>query len=170
MSEDVRDYYDEQAEREWKRLVRDPYHRLEFLVTMHFLDKYLPKKGLILDAGGGPGRYTIELAKKGYEVILSDLSPRCLEVAVREIEGAGVKDRVKKIVEGSVTDLSEFADESFDTVLCLGALSHLVDRRDRDSATCELIRVAKKKAPIFVSVISLYGVFRRFCNDSLTNS
>jgi hypothetical protein len=37
---------------------------------MHFLEKYLPKKGLVLDAGGGPGRYTIELAKKGYDVVL----------------------------------------------------------------------------------------------------
>ena len=70
----VKEYYDKHAEREWNRLVQDPYHRLEFIVTMYFLDKYLPKKGLILDAGGGPGRYTIELAKKGYDVVLFDLS------------------------------------------------------------------------------------------------
>jgi len=156
----VRKYYDEGAEREWGRLVRDAYHRLEFIVTMHFLDKYLPKKGLVLDAGGGPGRYTIELAKKGYEVVLQDISPKCLEIALREIEKAGVKGNVKKIVEGSITDLSEFADESFDAVLCFGALSHLIERRDREVAASELIRVTKKKAPIFVSVISLYGVFR----------
>lgn len=156
----VREYYDRNADREWERLVQDAYHRLEFIITMHFLDKYLPKKGLILDAGGGPGRYTIELAKKGYEVVLTDLSPKCLENAQREIEKAGVKDRVKKIVEGSVTDLSEFDDESFDAVLCLGTLSHLIERIDRDLAASELVRVAKKKRPIFVSVISLYGVFR----------
>ena len=160
MSEVVRRYYDENAEREWNRLVRDAYHQLEFIVTMHFLDKYLPEKGLILDAGGGPGRYTVELAKKGYEVVLLDLSPKCLEIAAREVEKARVKGNVKKIVEGSVTDLSEFSDESFDAVLCLGALSHLIERRDREAAASELVRVAKKKAPIFVSVISLYGVFR----------
>lgn len=57
-------YYDEHAEREWKRLFHDAYHRLEFIVTMYFLEKYLPKTGVILDAGGGPGRYSIELAKK----------------------------------------------------------------------------------------------------------
>jgi ubiquinone/menaquinone biosynthesis C-methylase UbiE len=170
----VRKYYDENAEREWGRLVHDAYHRLEFIVTMHFLDKYLPKKGLILDAGGGPGRYTIELAKKGYELVLYDLSPKCLEIAVREIEKAGVKDKVKKIVEGSITDLSEFADQSFDAVICLGALSHLIDREDRETAFSELIRVVKKDAPIFVSVISLYGVFRTVLQkphvrDELTN-
>lgn len=63
---------------EWKRLVRNPYHRLEFDTTMHFLKKYLPNNGLLLDAGGGPGRYTIELAKLGYDIILFDLSPRLL--------------------------------------------------------------------------------------------
>ena len=160
MSEVVRRYYDAQAEREWGRLVRDPYHRLEFIVTMHFLDKHLPKGGLILDAGGGPGRYAIELAKKGYEVVLHDLSPKSLEIAKREIEKSGVQKNIKKIVEGSITDLSEFADESFDAVLCLGALSHLIERRDRHQAVRELVRVMKKKTPIFASVISLYGVFR----------
>jgi len=156
----VRRYYDESAEREWERLVCDPYHMLEFIITMHFLEKYLPEEGSILDAGGGPGRYTIELAKKGYDVVLLDLSPKCLEIAAREIEKAGVKERVKKIVEGSVTDLSDFDSESFDAVICLGPLSHLIERKDREIAVRELIRVAKKGAPIFASVINLYGVFR----------
>jgi 2-polyprenyl-3-methyl-5-hydroxy-6-metoxy-1,4-benzoquinol methylase len=160
LSEVVRKYYDDNAEREWNRLVQDGYHRLEFIVTMHFLNKYLPKKGLLLDAGGGPRRYTIELARKGYDVILTDLSPKCLEVALREIEKARVEDRVNRIFEGSITDLSDFGDESFDAVLCLGTLSHLIDRRDRDLVARELIRVAKKEAHLFVSVISLYGVFR----------
>jgi len=38
-------------------LRKDADHQLEFIVTMHFLWKYLPKQGLVLDAGGGPGRY-----------------------------------------------------------------------------------------------------------------
>jgi ubiquinone/menaquinone biosynthesis C-methylase UbiE len=160
LSEIVRKYYDENAEKEWGRLVSDAYHKLEFIVTMHFLDKYLPKNGLVLDAGGGPGRYSIELAKKGYEVVLQDLSPKCLELAMKEIEKAGIKGKVKKIAEGSITNLSEFRDRSFDAVLCLGALSHLIEKKDREKATSELIRVTKKKAPIFISVIGLYGVFR----------
>lgn len=62
------------------KLVRDPYHRLEYNTTMYFLKKYLPSKGLILDAGGGPGRYTIELAKLGYDMVLLDLTPKLLEI------------------------------------------------------------------------------------------
>jgi hypothetical protein len=49
----IRKYYSEMGTGEWKRLIKDPYHRLEFNTTLHFLRKYLPKKGLILDAGGG---------------------------------------------------------------------------------------------------------------------
>jgi S-adenosylmethionine-dependent methyltransferase len=71
LSRVVREYYARDPGREWGRLVRDGYHRFEFVVTMHFLDKYLPRKGLILDAGGGPGRYTVELARKGFSSTLS---------------------------------------------------------------------------------------------------
>lgn len=160
MNKTVREYYDRNAEKEWKRLVQDPYSQLEFIVTTHFLDKYLPKKGLVLDAGGGPGRYTIYLAKKGYDVVLFDLSAECLREAEKRIRSARVKRRVKDVVQGSVTDMSQLQDERFDAVICLGAMSHLLGRKDRDLAAHELVRVAKKDAPVFVSVINLYGVFR----------
>jgi len=93
---------------------------------------------------------------------------------LREIEKAGVKGKVKKIVEGSITDLSELSDERFDAVLCLGAMSHLIERVDRDVAASELVRVAKKNASMFVSVIGLYGVFRTvlqrpYLRDELTH-
>jgi len=156
----VRDYYDKNAAKEWSRLFQDGYHRLEFIVTMHFLEKYLPKKGLILDAGGGPGRYTIELARKGHDVVLFDLSRECLKEAERRIRNARVKNRVKNVIQGSITDMSQFKDESYDAVVCLGALSHLVKKKDRESAASELVRVTKVGKPVFISVINLYGVFR----------
>jgi ubiquinone/menaquinone biosynthesis C-methylase UbiE len=84
--------YAEQVFKEWKRLIKDPFHKLELDTTIRFLKKYLPKKGLILDAGGGPGRYTIELAKKGYEVVLLDFAPGNLELAKEKIK----KEKVKK--------------------------------------------------------------------------
>jgi 2-polyprenyl-3-methyl-5-hydroxy-6-metoxy-1,4-benzoquinol methylase len=160
LSKVVREYYDKHAEKEWGRLVQDAYHRLEFIVTMHFLEKYLPKRGLILDAGGGPGRYTVELARKGYDIVLLDLSPECLKVAETKIRSAGAKNRVKSVMQCSITDMAQFSEESFDAVICLGALSHLVKKEDRDSAARELVRVAKMNGPIFISVINLYGVFR----------
>ena len=157
----VRDWFTGSAEDEWRRLKKDPYHRLEFLVTMHFLEKHLPEEGLILDAGGGPGRYTIELAKRGYNLVLVDLVKKMLEIARRQIKKEGVNSRVKEIVESSVTDLSMFSDETFDGVLCLGGpLSHLLTIEERETAAKELVRVAKRNAPLFVSVIGRLGVLK----------
>jgi ubiquinone/menaquinone biosynthesis C-methylase UbiE len=155
----VKKYYTATVRKEWNRLVRSLYFKLEFDTTMHFLEKYLPKKGRILDVGGGPGRYTVELAKQGYRMTLLDFTPANLEFACRQIRRAGVQDRVEEIVEGSITDLSRFGDESFDAVICTGGpLSHVLDRRQRSRALDELIRVAKKRAPVFVSVMSLLSV------------
>jgi ubiquinone/menaquinone biosynthesis C-methylase UbiE len=155
----TRKLYSADADNEWIRLAKDPFHRLEFNTTLAFLKKYLPKKGLVLDAGGGPGRYTIELAKLGYEVVLFDLVEEHLELAKKKIKKAGVANKVKAIISGSITDLSGFANNSFDAVLCLGGpLSHIHPEANRQKAVFELIRVAKKGAPIFSSVMSKYGV------------
>ncbi|MBI4145316.1 methyltransferase domain-containing protein [Candidatus Woesearchaeota archaeon] len=144
---------------EWKRLVKDPFHRLEFETTLHFLTKHLPRKGLILDAGGGPGRYSIELAKRGYDVVLFDITAENLAFAQKEIERQGVSKKVKYIVQGSIVDLSNFKSNTFDAVLCLGgALSHVSTPQNRARAVSELIRVARKGAPIAVSVMGRLGV------------
>jgi len=156
----VKGYYTRTVKKEWKRLARDTYHRLEFETTLHFLKKYLPKKGLILDAGGGPGRYTIELAKMGYNIILLDLSPANLKFAKKQIKKERVQNRVKDVVEGSIEDLSRFSDNTFDAVICLGGpLSHILDEEERNKAISEMIRVAKRGAPLFASVMSKLSVF-----------
>ena len=37
----VRDYYTYSVRREWRRLVKDAYHGLEFQTTLHFLEEHL---------------------------------------------------------------------------------------------------------------------------------
>jgi ubiquinone/menaquinone biosynthesis C-methylase UbiE len=111
--------------------------------------------------GEGPGRYTIELAKQGYDVVLLDIAPEMLKIAKKQIKKAMVQDRVKQFVEGSVDDLSMFDEETFDAVLCLGgALGHILNEKRREKASAELVRVAKRGAPIFVSVISRIGLLK----------
>jgi SAM-dependent methyltransferase len=164
---DPKEYYDSIGEKEWNRLSKDAYHLLEFEITMHFLRKYLPEEGRILDAGGGPGRYTIELAKMGYEVVLQDISPEQLRIAKQNFQQCDeqVAKRVTRIVEGSITDLSEFEDGSFDSVLSLGALSHLIVESERKTAAGELVRVLREGSPIFVSGIGRFAVFRTILRD-----
>ena len=80
--EQMRNAYDGFPEREWERLVGGAQAWLEFVVTMHAIGNHLPpvsdRTVRVLDAGGGPGRYTIALAEQGYGVSLLDLSPRLL--------------------------------------------------------------------------------------------
>ena len=163
---EVRAAYDADPEREWRRLEGGAQARLEYLVTGHALERHLPPatgKPRVLDAGGGPGRYTIALAARGYRVTLLDLSPALLDLARRRIAEAGapVGGNVAAVVEGSITDLSRFPDEQFDAVLCLGGpLSHVVEPDDRERALAELRRVARPGAPLFVSVMGRLGAYR----------
>lgn len=164
--DDIRGAYDRYADREWSRLEAGAQHRLEFLVTMHALRRHLPDAAStvqVLDAGGGPGRYTMALADEGYRVTLLDLSPRLLEIAQARISSlpAAIKARIEAIVEGSITELSEFADASFDATLCLGGpLSHLVERTDRQKALAELHRATKPGGLLFISVMGRLGAYR----------
>jgi SAM-dependent methyltransferase len=155
----IKEFYTDNVRSEWRRLVKNAYHRLEFDTTLHFLNRYLPENGWVLDAGGGPGRYTLELAKNGYQVTLLDFTQANLDFATRMLKRYRLQAQVKQIVQGSIVDLSKFPDASFDSVLCSGGpLSHILHGNDRRRAVSELVRVAKPGAPIFVSVISRFGV------------
>lgn len=69
----VRAYYASFGEREWARLESPDDGRVEFLVTCHTLSAHLAPGTRVLDLGGGPGRYTIWLARQGHRVVLADL-------------------------------------------------------------------------------------------------
>jgi 2-polyprenyl-3-methyl-5-hydroxy-6-metoxy-1,4-benzoquinol methylase len=155
----VKEFYTRTVKAEWRRLVKSPYYRLEFETTLHFLRKYLPPGGLVLDAGGGPGRYTLELAKMGYDVVLLDATQANLDFAQRMARRHAIQARLKGIECGSIVDLSRYADGTFDAVICTGGpLSHVLDPQDRQTAVSELVRVARPGAPIFVSVIGRLAV------------
>lgn len=163
--ERARAAYDLHPDREWERLIGGAQARLEYGITTHVIGRHLPpdRPLRILDAGGGPGRYTIDLATQGHRMTLLDLSPNLLHLARKKIArmGAGVEARVEAVIEGSITDLSRLADREFDAVLCLGGpLSHVIDHDDRKRAIAELRRVAKPAAPIFISVMNKLGAYR----------
>jgi len=166
-AEAVRRAYDRDPEAEWHRLEGGTQRRLEYLITCHALERHLPPVSPspphILDAGGGPGRYTIRLAEQGYTVTLLDLSPALLALARQRIAEAGVvvQEHVADVVAGSITDLSVFPDRHFDAVLCLGGpLSHVLDPAERARALGELRRMAKPGAPLLISVMNRFGAYR----------
>ena len=163
----VRAAYDAEPELEWDRLETGAQNRLEYLITHYVLARHLPPIGGIaprlLDAGGGPGRYTVDLAARGYRVTLLDLSPRSLDLARRRIAAAApeIQDRVEAIHEGSFVDLSRFEDGAFDAVLCLGgALSHVVEPSCQRRSVHELRRVVRPGGPVFISVMNRLSTYR----------
>ncbi len=56
---EVKKYYDENTQLEWKRMERHPF---EFIFTTYMIDQYVKPGDRILDIGGGPGRYSIYYA------------------------------------------------------------------------------------------------------------
>lgn len=122
-------------------------------VTWEHLKKYLPedKDSLILDAGGGTGRWSVPLAKMGYSMILCDISQGMLKQAGNKIQKEGLSDKVK-IQEEDLTKLS-FADQTFDFVLCEDGP---ISISDSQKVVRELVRVLKKKGRIWASVLGRY--------------
>lgn len=148
-------YYDGQAENEWQRLER---HRMEFSMTMRALEEYLPLPPQeVLDIGGGPGRYTIALAKQGYHVTLADLSTSCLKLAEQKAGEARVT--IKAVVRANAMELAQFSAESFGIVLLMGPLYHLLEADDRKPAVREAWRVLKPGGYLVVSFITRFAPF-----------
>jgi SAM-dependent methyltransferase len=157
----VRAYYASFGEREWQRLTNPDDGAVEFALTKELLATYLQPSGRILDLGGGPGRYTIWLAERGYQVVLADLSPELLAIARTQIAAAGVSQQVEAVVEADACNLGRWPDASFDAVLCLGPFYHLPDPADRAWAAQELARVLRPGGIAAVALMPRYALLRR---------
>src|SRR5579875_2038411 len=99
MMERIRAYYNSLGMREWQRLERDDDGSVELFLTSHILHAYLPDGARVLDLGGGPGRYTLWLAERGYHVVLADLSPELIKIAQEKVaaSGSGVASHVEEM-------------------------------------------------------------------------
>ncbi len=157
MSEVVRRYYDQNVEKEWNRLAQ-PYRRLELVSTLRLVEEHFPAAGRVLDVGGGPGRYTIELAQRGYRVTLIDLSLEAIRFARAKLDELGLQ--VEAAEQGEACDLSSLSSATFDAALLLGPMYHLVDEADRRAALRELHRVLRPGAPAIVSFLNPWGILR----------
>jgi ubiquinone/menaquinone biosynthesis C-methylase UbiE len=144
--------------------------QLEFYRTTEIIARHLPKKRMvILDIGGGPGRYALWLAKLGHTVHLVDPVPLHIEQARTASDSQG-RNRLASASVGDARNL-EFGDESADGVLLLGPLYHLVKRSDRLKALREAYRTLKPGGLLFAAVISRFasafdGLLRGFVKDA----
>jgi SAM-dependent methyltransferase len=157
MSDDIRDivsYYNNDPERERSRLER---HQLEYDLTWRYLDRYLPPQGCILEVGAAAGRYTLGLAKRGYQITAVDLSAALLDLCKQSLAEEGLESQVQLIL-ADARDLSQVRERGFDAVLLMGPLYHLIIESDRQTALKEASDRLRKGGVLFSSFISRFGI------------
>ena len=91
---------------------------------VNFFKKKLKKKSKILDLGCGPGYFTLELARAGFDVVGVDISHGAINSAKQTMLNLkrGKKLKLKYIC----SDLKNLNfDNEFDGVLCSGFLHHI---------------------------------------------
>src|ERR1035438_2018997 len=157
MSDDVSDiaaFYDSDPQKEHDRLAR---HQLEYDLTWRYLDQYLPSQGSVLEVGAASGRYTLELAKRGYAVTAVDLSAALIEECRKRIVAEEVEKRVRLVV-ADARDLREVTETGFDAVLLMGPLYHLIEEADRKAVLKEAFNRMRTGGVIFSSFLSRFGI------------
>ncbi len=157
MNDYIKNYYDNNVKNEWKRL-EDPYGKIEFLSTMYIIKKYFPINGKILDIGCGPGRYSIELLKKGFNVTLMDLSSKSLFFAKSKIESLGLY--AENYICGDASYLNVEEDNKYDCILLMGPMYHIISKNLRINILKQCKRILKNKGIILISYINSIGVLK----------
>ncbi len=153
--------YDEYGEQEWDRHERAPFHQVAFHLHRHYLTKFIHPGDRVLEAGAASGRFTVELARLGATVVVTDISPGQLELNVVNLAEAGLESAVEARMLADIVDLSAYADDEFDAVVCYGGpLSYVMDRADQ--ALGELLRVTKPGGHVLLGVMSLHGSLHAF--------
>ncbi|MGH9245309.1 MAG: class I SAM-dependent methyltransferase [Acidimicrobiales bacterium] len=138
---------------------------LELVRTKEILRRHLPAPPTrILDVGGGTGVHAAWLLDDGYDVHLIDITPRHVERARRQLGERGLTAEV-----GDARRLA-VSDRSFDAVLVLGPLYHLIESADRVAALEEARRVVRPGGLVAVAAISRFaslfdGLVREFLFD-----
>jgi SAM-dependent methyltransferase len=159
--ERVRAHFDAIGEAEWERMVATPRDRVSFELHRRLLAEYVRAGDRVLEVGAGPGRFTIELARLGARVTVTDISPVQLELNERHVGDAGCEHAVERRLVQDVRDVTDFADGEFDAVVAFGGpLSYVFE--DAAQTFLALVAVTKPAGVLLGSVMSSVGSFRYF--------
>lgn len=148
-----------------KKSALHPLKEFEKEIYMNLFSPYykkLPWKSLVLDAGCGVGRFSLELARRGFRVHACDESPLTLKTAKQNL-----KSRAGKMlfIRAGVENLSALPDALYDAVFAVELLCYV---EDPVKAIRELARVLKKGGLLFFSVENKFGALtsERFITEN----
>jgi S-adenosylmethionine-dependent methyltransferase len=157
----IQQFYNDSVEKEDTRL---EIHQLERDMTWRYLDKYLPRRGKILELGCATGAYTIPLAKRGYHVTAIDFAPKEVELCRQKVKAEKLGEKVSCIVADG-RDLSGVTDTDFDAALIMGPLYHLTVAEDRQAVLKQAFRRLKNGGLVFSTFISRFGIWGDIIHD-----
>lgn len=148
----VSSFYDDIDED--SRLNISRHGQLEYATTMEYIHRYAKTGAKVLEIGAGTGRYSIALAKEGYQVTAIELVESNLEVLRKN--SRDVKDIIS--YQGDALNLGQIEDNEFDVTLLFGPMYHLYAKEEVHKAIEEAIRVTKNNGIILIAFLSVYAI------------
>lgn len=123
--------------------------QVEYLTTMKYIHEYLEgmHSPAILEIGAGAGRYSVTLAKEGYQVTAVELIAHNLDLLKAKLDGT---EQIT-VLQGNALDLSALPDGAFHLTMLLGPMYHLYTREEKAQALAEAVRVTKPGGIILVA-------------------
>lgn len=162
----TRSFYNSWGAREWDRLESSFENRINYRIHRELLASHIRPGDEVLEAGAGPGRFTIEMARIGATITACDLSDVQLSVNEQKVTEAGLADHVTGWHQADIVDLGQFESDRYDAVVCVGSVLSCVLDRTPD-AVSELVRTCKPGGLIIISVTSRHGYVRAFLKQIL---
>lgn len=142
---------------------------LEGIRMQELILRFLPPPpGVVLDVGGGPGKYSCWLAEIGYQVHLVDPVAKHVREA-RDASDSQPGHPLASITQGDARSL-DHGSGAVDVVLLMGPLYHLTDRDQRLTALREAHRVLKTGGLVVAKAINRFaslldGLTKGFIDD-----
>lgn len=138
--------------------------QVEYRVSMKYIHKYLDEAAAkftesmgsdsemedvrgqikLLDIGAGTGRYSVALAREGYDVTAVELVRYNLGILKKKASSV-------KAMQGNALNLKKLASDSFDVTLLFGPMYHLFGFENKRQALREAKRVTKPGGVILVA-------------------
>ncbi len=122
-------------------------HPKHLLTEKPWFTKYITKNDVVLDIGCGNGQNSIKAAKIAKRVVGLEISENQLQIARRSTDLEKIENVESKT--GNLEEKLPFKDRTFDTILFLDVLEHLVKR---DQALVEVSRVLKRNGTLLLGV------------------
>ena len=159
---DIRDLYNASWDAEENRLKR---HQLEADLTWRYLDLYLPPRGRLLEVGFGMGAYTFPLAERGYRITAVDLADEYVTRCKTKAEERGLSDQID-FRTGDARTMEGIPSGTFDAVLLMGPLYHLLLETDRTAALASAYTCLKPGGVMISALISRFGIFGNLIKEN----